>query len=163
SRGADPRRGSHRQRDARGGYAHRARHRPGLAARCRCVRARGGREPLARVGRRDPELRGDLRRSAARPFLHRQRGRMKDRVPAPLLDHAGDAPSSERASATTARVLAFERKAGAEEGTAPAKQWASLRELQERMVEAITGSDAVADNAALRLTPGPRLTARERL
>lgn len=88
---------------------------------------------------------------------------MTDRLPTPLINHAGDAPSFERASATTARVLAFERKAEAGVGAAKALGWASLRELQERMVEAITGSDAAASDAALELTPGPRLTARERL
>jgi hypothetical protein len=90
---------------------------------------------------------------------------MTDRLPTPLLDDAGDAPLVERASATTARAIAFarERERGPAEGRASAQPWTSLRELQERMVDAITGSDASAADAALRLTPGPRLTARERL
>jgi hypothetical protein len=85
-----------------------------------------------------------------------------DRLPAPMLDDAGDAPLVERASATTARAIAFAREPGSASAVV-ATPWASLRELEERMVDAITGSEAAADDAALRLTPGARLTARERL
>jgi hypothetical protein len=86
-----------------------------------------------------------------------------DRLPVPILDDAGDAPLVERASATTARTVTFARKPGPTKDASAATPWASLRELEEAMVEAITGSDAAAADAALRLTPGPKLTARERL
>ena len=80
-----------------------------------------------------------------------------------MLDDAGDAPLVERASATTARAMAFAHQRGPTTGAMEARPWASLRELEERMVDAITGSEAAAADAALRLTPGSRLTARERL
>ena len=71
SRRADARRGSHQLRDAHRRHARRARHRARLAAFRGSLssRRRGQRAP--RVGRRDPELRGDARRSASRQVIHR--------------------------------------------------------------------------------------------
>jgi hypothetical protein len=87
---------------------------------------------------------------------------VSDRLPSPVHDAAGEAPAFERASATSARVLDF----GKAPRTAPgggARPFASLRELEAAMVEAITGSEAAAADAALRVTPGPSLDRRERL
>ncbi|HEX3598116.1 MAG TPA: DNA-binding domain-containing protein, partial [Polyangiaceae bacterium] len=63
---------------------------------------------------------------------------------------------------TTSRTMAWGKPLCVAEG-AEAPPWASLRELEVRMVEAITGSEAAAADAALRITAGPALAARERL
>jgi hypothetical protein len=87
---------------------------------------------------------------------------VSDRLPSPVRDGAGEAPLFERASATSARVVTFGNALGAVTAK-EALPFASLRELEERMVEAITGSEAAATAAALRITAGPSLDARQRL
>ena len=87
---------------------------------------------------------------------------MSDRLPAPVLDAAGEAPLFERASATTARAITWNKPLRVANAMAESS-WASLRELEEDMVEAITGSEAAAAEASLRLTSGPHLDARQRL
>jgi hypothetical protein len=84
-------------------------------------------------------------------------------LPAPVEDATGVAPFVERASATTARVMSFGRASVKSGAAGPVAPWASLRELEEHMVDAIAGSEAAAAEAALRITPGPALSARERL
>ncbi|HVW30674.1 MAG TPA: DNA-binding domain-containing protein [Polyangiaceae bacterium] len=86
---------------------------------------------------------------------------MSDRLPSPVEDGAGEAPLFERASATSARAVPSRTPLYAVPGGAPA--WTSLRELEEGMVEAITGSEAAAAVAASRITAGPSLSARDRL
>ena len=68
----------------------------------------------------------------------------------------------ERASATTSRAMSWSKPLRAVERQRAAP-WSSLRELEERMVEAITGREEAAADAALRITAGPALDARERL
>ena len=87
---------------------------------------------------------------------------MSDRLPSPVLDGAGEAPIFERASATSARVIGLGKAVHAVEGRGP-RRFASLRELEEKMVDAITGSEALAADGALHLTPGPSLDPRQRL
>jgi hypothetical protein len=85
-----------------------------------------------------------------------------DRLPTPVEDAAGEAPLVERASATTSRTPALGGALRLVKGQA-APPFRTLRELEERMIEAITGGEAAADDAALRITAGPALDARERL
>jgi hypothetical protein len=87
---------------------------------------------------------------------------VSDRLPSPVQDGAGEAPVFERASATSARVIGLGKALHAVEGRRP-RRFASLRELEEKMVDAITGSEAAAADAALHLTPGPSLDSRQRL
>jgi hypothetical protein len=87
---------------------------------------------------------------------------VSDRLPSPVQDGAGEAPLVERASATTARAISFEKALHSVRG-GEARPRASLRELEENMVEAITGSDDAAASAASHVTPGPSLDARQRL
>ena len=87
---------------------------------------------------------------------------MSDRLPAPVLDAAGEAPLVERASATTSKSMTWTKPLRVVKAAAN-PSWASLRELEADMVEAITGSEAAAADAALRLTGGPQLDARQRL
>jgi hypothetical protein len=87
---------------------------------------------------------------------------VSDRLPSPVADGEGEAPLFERASATSARATRSRTPLHAVQGGgAPA--WGSLRELEEGMIEAITGAEAAAADAAPRITAGPRLGARERL
>jgi hypothetical protein len=87
---------------------------------------------------------------------------VSDRLPSPVQDGAGEAPIFERASATSARVISFGRALRTAEGR-EARPFASLRELEENLVEAIAGSEAAAADAARWITAGPSLDSRQRL
>jgi hypothetical protein len=87
---------------------------------------------------------------------------VSDRLPSPVQDCAGETPIFERASATSARSIGFGKAISLAEGNR-ASPFASLNELEEKVVEAITGSEAAADAAAVRITFGPSLDPRQRL
>ena len=72
---------------------------------------------------------------------------MSDRLPAPVEDAAGEAPLFERASATSARAMTWGKPLRALEG-GKAPTTASLRALEENMIEAITGSETAAATGA---------------
>ncbi len=85
---------------------------------------------------------------------------MTDRLPAPLVDE-GSSPLAERASATPAR--AARRIAAKPHLNVPAACPRSLHDVERWLVSAISGSEGDAEAAPLVVTPGPRLSARERL
>jgi hypothetical protein len=87
---------------------------------------------------------------------------LTDRLPQPLSEGEGSAPLVERASATSARAVVWAPRR-VETASRRDLRSETLQQIEERLVEAITGSEGDADAAALLLTPGPELSARERL